>query len=71
MYKKHLAFEEIKDLSAIRVIVNKESECYDVLGIAHRFFRPIPNTFKDYIATPKPNMYQSLHTTILAHDGRT
>lgn len=71
MYRKHLSFEEIKDLSAIRVIVDRESECYDVLGIAHRYFRPITNTFKDYIASPKPNMYQSLHTTVLANDGKT
>lgn len=71
MYRKHLSFEEIKDLSAIRVIVDKESECYDVLGIVHRYFRPITGTFKDYIASPKPNKYQSLHTTVLANDGKT
>ncbi len=68
IYKKvyilHKNIDEIYDKYAIRVIVDTEAECYLVLGIVHSFFRPIPNRFKDYIAAPKANMYQSLHTTV-------
>lgn len=62
-------FEDIYDILAIRVIVDKIETCYQVLGIIHAHFVPIPKRFKDYIAVPKPNMYQSLHTTILAENG--
>ncbi len=68
IYKKvyilHKNIDEIYDKYAVRVIVDSEAECYLVLGIVHSFFRPIPNRFKDYIAAPKANMYQSLHTTV-------
>ncbi len=61
--------DEIYDVYAVRVIVDTVTDCYNVLGLIHDMFRPIPNRFKDYISTPKPNMYQSLHTTVLSADG--
>ncbi len=66
MYIQGHSFEEIYDIYAVRVIVNNDSDCYNVLGLVHEMFRPLPNRFKDYISTPKPNMYQSLHTTVLS-----
>lgn len=65
LYMKNKSFEEIYDIYAIRIIVNTVIDCYNVLGIVHDMFTPIPRRFKDYISTPKPNMYQSLHTTVL------
>jgi GTP pyrophosphokinase len=62
-------FEEIYDIYAVRIIVQSVIECYNILGIIHDMFRPIPGRFKDYIATPKPNRYQSLHTTVISRDG--
>ena len=62
-------FSDIYDLLALRIIVNTEQECYLALGLIHSKFRPLPNRFKDYVAMPKPNMYQSLHTTIFGMDG--
>ncbi len=73
IYKKMVfqnrAFEDIYDILALRIIVDKIETCYQVLGIIHANYVPIPKRFKDYIAMPKPNLYQSLHTTILAEDG--
>ncbi|MEG2045016.1 MAG: RelA/SpoT family protein [Clostridia bacterium] len=69
MYTQNREFDEIYDLFALRIIVNSVSECYAVLGIIHDEFHPIPGRFKDYISTPKPNKYQSLHTTVIGKDG--
>ncbi len=69
MYSQNKTFDEIYDFYAIRVIVDTELECYTVLGLIHDMFRSIPGRFKDYISTPKPNMYRSLHTTVIGRDG--
>ncbi len=69
VYEQGKTFEEIYDKYAVRVIVDDMTECYFVLGIIHDMFSPIPNRFKDYISTPKPNMYQSLHTTVTCREG--
>lgn len=63
------SFDEVFDIYAVRVIVDSVIECYNILGIIHDMFRPIPNRFKDYISTPKQNMYQSLHTTVFDKEG--
>ncbi len=68
MYMRGRAFDEIFDIYAVRVIVDSVNDCYNVLGIIHEMFTPLPNRFKDYISTPKPNMYQSLHTTVLSKE---
>ena len=68
MYIQGHAFEEIYDIYAVRVIVDNVNDCYNVLGIMHEMFRPLPNRFKDYISTPKSNMYQSLHTTVVSKE---
>jgi GTP pyrophosphokinase len=69
MYIQGRSFDEIYDIYAIRIIVNADSECYHIFGEIHDMFHPIPNRFKDYISTPKPNMYQSLHTTVIDKEG--
>lgn len=69
MYVKNKPFDEIYDIYAVRIIVQSVVECYNVLGVIHDLFSPMPYRFKDYIATPKPNRYQSLHTTVIGKEG--
>ncbi|MBS1985533.1 MAG: bifunctional (p)ppGpp synthetase/guanosine-3',5'-bis(diphosphate) 3'-pyrophosphohydrolase [Bdellovibrionales bacterium] len=73
IYKKMdtrgMSFEEVHDLVAFRIVTNTVAECYEALGIVHSFFKPVPGRFKDYIAMPKNNMYQSLHTTVIGPFG--
>ena len=69
MYAQKVSIDGIFDLCAFRVIVDETHSCYDVLGIIHDMFKPVPGRFKDYISTPKPNMYQSVHTTVIGSEG--
>ncbi len=69
VYMQGRDFEEIFDIYAVRIIVESIADCYNALGVIHDIFTPIPNRFKDYISTPKNNMYQSLHTTLLDKEG--
>ncbi|MFW5998518.1 MAG: RelA/SpoT family protein [Halanaerobiaceae bacterium] len=69
MQRKEIDFSEIYDLTALRVIASSVKECYEVLGVIHEIWNPIPGRFKDYIAMPKSNMYQSLHTTVIGPKG--
>ena len=69
MYMQGKSFEEIYDVYAVRIITDTVVNCYNILGFIHDMFRPIPGRFKDYISTPKPNMYQSLHTTVIGREG--
>ncbi len=70
MERKKCCFEEIYDLTALRVITKTVKECYEIIGIVHNKWRPIPNRFDDYIAMPKPNLYQSLHTAVVGPEGK-
>ena len=69
MFVQQKDFEEIYDIYAVRIILNNVPECYTALGLIHDMYHPLPNRFKDYISTPKPNGYQSLHTTVIGHEG--
>ncbi len=69
MYNQNKSFDQIYDFYALRIIVDTELECYTALGLIHEMFKSIPGRFKDYISTPKPNMYRSLHTTVIGRDG--
>ena len=68
MYMQSKDFEEIYDVYAVRIIVDSVAECYTALGLIHDMYHPLPNRFKDYISTPKPNGYQSLHTTVIGRE---
>ncbi len=69
MYMQNKNFDEIYDIYAVRIIVDTVIDCYNCLGLIHDMYRPLPGRFKDYISTPKPNMYQSLHTTVIGSEG--
>lgn len=70
MQRKNLDFEQVYDVRAVRVLVDTMAQCYEVLGMAHGMWRPVPGEFDDYIAHPKPNGYRSLHTAVVGDDGR-
>jgi GTP pyrophosphokinase len=71
MERKGVPFEQVYDVRGVRVVVGSESDCYLALGVIHTHWRPIPGTFDDYVATPKDNFYQSLHTAVVYDDGKT
>ena len=70
MQKKSLAFDELFDVRAVRIICERIQDCYAALGVVHTLFKHIPSEFDDYVANPKPNGYQSIHTVVLGPAGR-
>lgn len=71
MQKKSLSFDELFDVRAVRIVVERLQDCYAALGIVHTHFRHLPDEFDDYVANPKPNGYQSIHTVVLGPAGKT
>lgn len=71
MQKKHLAFDELFDVRAVRIVAERLQDCYAALGIVHTHYRHLPDEFDDYVANPKPNGYQSIHTVVLGPSGKT
>ncbi len=71
MQKKHLEFNELFDVRAVRVVTKRLQDCYAALGIVHTHFHHIPREFDDYVANPKPNGYQSIHTVVVGPEGKT
>ena len=71
LFEQNRVLDDIYDLYALRIIVDTKTDCYNVLGLIHDMYKPVPCRFKDYISTPTPNMYQSLHTTVISREGVT